>query len=181
MAPAMIIVPIALFFAAKQNKKTFKDLTDKFGTKEPMPPEAFVAYSFQYKQNSFRKKGIKMLERNRSLLIKIPFLDLIKIPFSEFKSVTTQELFLGMTIFEITLKDESLIRFRVNKNRISQVPELFKMSTVKQMTAEQKANLAALKDPALKSKITNILRGCGLIAVILITLVILRVKYGFGI
>lgn len=181
MAPALIIVPVVLMVATAANKKTFKSLTDKFNFSGTMPSEAFGVHSFQYGINRIKGKGVQIIERNNALLLKITLISPIEIPFSEMESVSTQESIFKSTKIEINLKDKTLgkISFMSDAAGLNQMPGLLKISKKKEMSAEQKANLQRIKDPALKSKAVNILRGCALVALLIISFIVLRAKYGF--
>lgn len=182
IAPALILIPLVLTVAAASNRKTFKSLIDKFNFSGTLPSEAFGVHSFQYGMHRIKGKGVQIIERNNALILKITLISPIKIPFSEMESVTTQESIFKTTKIEINLKDKTLgkISFISDAVGLNQMPELLKISKKKEMSAEQKANLQMIKDPALKSKVTNFFRACALFAVIIITLLILNAKYGLG-
>jgi hypothetical protein len=182
IAPALIIVPVVLIVASAANKKTFKSLTDKFNYSGTMPSEAFGVHSFQFGIHRIKGKGVQVIERNNSLILKITLISPIEIPFSEMESVSTQESIFKSTKIEINLKDKTLdkISFMSDAAGLNQMPGLLKISKKKEMSAEQKANLQRIKDPALRSKVTNFLRACAVIAIILITFMILNAKYGLG-
>lgn len=129
-------VGLVVFLGSKFQKFSFKALTERFEVATKIPDSALRPPEFRFGHLTIRNHAGKLAEEGDKLLVKIPFLPTLQIPysaFSEFK--TAKDIFKRDMIF-LKFKDEKLlpVSFVLKDEELKQLPKLSSKLSPKEMS-----------------------------------------------
>ncbi len=187
----LILLPLAsvglvVFVGSKFQKLSFKPLTERFGVSTKIPDSASPTPEFHFGHLAIRNHAGKLAEEGDKLLVKIPFLPTLQIPYSTFSELkTAKDMFKRNMIFlkfkdekllpvSFVLKDEELQRFPKLSSKLSpkEMPELLKNPEVAKYLPTPMNILQ------LRSFIANAVRGMAVIVLIIAALIYANNHWG---
>lgn len=182
----LAIVGLVLFIGAKFQKFSFKALIERFAVPTKMPGSAVKPPEFRFGHLVIRNHAGKLAEEGDKLLVKIPFLPVLQIPysaFSEFK--TAKDMFKRDMIF-LKFKEEKLlpVSFIFKGEELKQFPRLSSKLSPKEMPEFMKNPEVAKYLPTpvnilqIRSFIANAARGVILIGLIIAALIYANNHWG---
>ncbi len=163
-------------------RTSYKELLSRF-THSDTFPVSVKPRLFQYGLARM-KNATKVAEQGEDLFIKVWFIPALKIPYTAFSEIQTQEDFLQRSLVRFKFKDSTLKNLAIlfRKDQLMGFPALRKRASgTSTVAAKQSAKV--IPDPSqiveLKSQLGALLRGVFGAIIVFLALWIYTQRYGF--